>query len=194
MKFIERLQNEKKNLTGNIIMYEDASKFIKVYERSAFMFVLTFKPMETLVYNNKEYGGPYVMMGFPKNSISSYINHSDFTYSKKEEGNLLIHTLIRKNPTDFPEEKYNEWKNKAIEANLQKQENKQRKSEVQSSVTTQDSIQETPDNTPNNGTDYKIKAVIDDIMSQQLSNYTPMQALNYLNSLQERIKNEGLSD
>lgn len=194
MKFIERLQNEKKNLTGNIIMYEDASKFIKVYERSAFMFVQTFKPMEALVYNNKEYGGPYVMMGFPKNSISSYINHSDFTYSKKEEGNLLIHTLIRKNPTDFPEEKYNEWKNKAIEANLQKQENKQRKNEVQSSVTTQDSIQETPDDTPNNGTDYKIKAVIDDIMSQQLSNYTPMQALNYLNSLQERIKNEGLSD
>lgn len=134
------------------------------------------------------------MMGFPKNSISSYINHSDFTYSKKEEGNLLIHTLIRKNPTDFPEEKYNEWKNKAIEANLQKQENKQRKNEVQSSVTTQDSIQETPDDTPNNGTDYKIKAVIGDIMSQQLSNYTPMQALNYLNSLQERIKNEGLSD
>ncbi len=194
MKFIERLQNEKKNLTGDIVMYEDASKFIKVYERSAFMFVLTFKPMEALVYNNKEYGGPYVMMGFPKNSISSYINHSDFTYSKKEEGNLLIHTLIRKNPTDFPEEKYNEWKNKAIEANLQKQENKQRKNEVQSSVTTQDSIQETPDDTPNNGTDYKIKAVIDDIMSQQLSNYTPMQALNYLNSLQERIKNEGLSD
>ena len=73
-------------------------------------------------------------------------------------------------------------------------ENKQEKNEVQSSVTTQDSIQETPDNTPNNGTDYKIKAVIDDIMSQQLSNYTPMQALNYLNSLQERIKNEGLSD
>lgn len=194
MKFIERLQNEKKNLTGNIIMYEDASKFIKVYERSAFMFVLTFKPMEALVYNNKEYGGPYVMIGFPKNSISSYINHSDFTYSKKEEGNLLIHTLIRKNPTDFPEEKYNEWKNKAIEANLQKQENKQRKNEIQSSVTTQDSIQETPDDTPNNGTDYKIKAVIGDIMSQQLSNYTPMQALNYLNSLQERIKNEGLSD
>lgn len=194
MKFIERLQNEKKNLTGNIVMYEDASKFIKVYERSAFMFVLTFKPMEALVYNNKEYGGPYVMMGFPKNSISSYINHSDFTYSKKEEGNLLIHTLIRKNPTDFPEEKYNEWKNKAIEANLHKQENKQEKNEVQSSVTTQDSIQETPDNTPNNGTDYKIKAIIDDIMSQQLSNYTPMQALNYLNSLQERIKNEGLSD
>lgn len=45
MKFIERLQNEKKNLTGNIVMYEDASKFIKVYERSAFMFVQTFKPM-----------------------------------------------------------------------------------------------------------------------------------------------------
>lgn len=194
MEFIERLQSEKKNLTGNIVMYEDASKFIKVYERSAFMLGLTFKPMEALVYNNKEYGGPYVMMGFPKNSISSYINHSDFTYSKKEEGNLLIHTLIRKDPTDFPEEKYNEWKNKAIEANLKKRENKQKINEGQSSVTTQDSIQYTPDDTPNNGTDYKIKAVIDDIMSQQLSNYTPMQALNYLNSLQERIKNEGLSD
>lgn len=194
MEFIERLKNEKTNITGNIVMYEDASKFIKVYERSAFMLVQTFKPMEALVYNNKEYGGPYVMMGFPKNSISSYINHSDFTYSKKEEGNILIHTLIRKDPTDFPEEKYNEWKNKAIEANLKKQENKQKKNEVQSSVTTQDSIQETTDETPNNGTDYKIKAVIDDIMSQQLSNYTPMQALNYLNSLQERIRNEGLSD
>lgn len=175
-------------------MYEDGSEFIKVYERSAFMLGQTFKPMEALIYNNKEYGGPYVKVGFPKKRISAYISHPDFTYSKKEEGNLLIHTLIRKDPTDFPEEKYNEWKNKAIEANLKKQDNKQKKNEVQSSVTTQDSIQETPDDTPNNGTDYKIKAVIDDIMSQQLSNYTPMQALNYLNSLQERIKNEGLSD
>ena len=194
MEFIERLKNEKTNITGNIVMYEDASEFIKVYERSAFMLGQTFKPMEALVYNNKEYGGPYVKVGFPKKSISSYISHPDFTYSKKEEGNLCIHTLIRKQPADFPEEKFAEWKNKAIEANLQKQENRQKKDEVTTRVTTQDTVEETPDNTQNTGINYQMKVILDDIMSQQLSNYTPMQALNYLNSLQERIRNEGLSD
>ena len=40
----------------------------------------------------------------------------------------------------------------------------------------------------------KRRLVIADIMQQPLADYTPMRALIYLNSLQERIRNEGISE
>ncbi len=191
--FIERLQNEKANLGGNIVMYEDGSEFIKAYERSAFMLCNVFKPMEPLVLNNKEYGGPYIKIGFPKNKISTYICHPDYDYHKNDEGKVIVHTLIRKVPIDFPENGFLKWKDNAVVLRNSGVKKGNRMTGIDKSIPLKEeapgySLQTT------DCRDSKYKHIINDIMAQQLSNYTPMLALNYLNSLQERIKNEGLSD
>lgn len=187
MEFVERLNNEKENLTGNIFMYEDGSGFIKVFERSAYMLCQAFKPMEALVYNNKDYGGLYVKIGFPKNSLSNYTHHPDYDYTKTEQEKVIVHTLKRKTSFSFPEDKFIEWKNRSIAKKNDKQEKiiELPEREKDTSVIINENSRRK---------ERQALLIIDDIMSQQLSNYTPMQALNYLNSLQERIRNEKLSE
>ena len=190
MTFIERLNNEKTNLDGDIFMYEDGSEFIKAFERSAYMLCRSFKPMEPLVYNNKEYGGMYVKIGYSKKSVEKYTSHPDYDYSRQEDGDLIIHRLKRKQPMDFPEDDYAEWKNKAVASKSECKEKGGRRSPIVPNTT----MVEEPVHEPEPSINAEAKIILADILAQQLSNFTPMQALNYLNSLQERIRNAGISD
>ena len=189
MTFIQRLQAEEANTFGDIFLYEDGSKFIKAHERSAYMFCQVFKPMVRMVSNNKEYGGPYVTIGFPKEQRERYASHEGYTYSRRKDGNIVIHTFTRKEPVEFPEADFQAWKGKAVTDKAGKKGRKQKPAD--------DDIQTPPaEALPAAATsaDSSLKLIISDIMQQPLADYTPMRALNYLNTLQERIRNEGLSD
>ena len=189
MTYIERLQNEKANLYGHIFMYEDGSKFVRALERSAYMFCQVFKPFTTVTSNNKEYGA-YVYIGFNKEQLERFTSHPDYVYDKKVDGTVTIHTLTRKTPMDFPEEEYIRWKDKALAAKDKKPQ-KEASSVPENVHARQDEHpQESTPASAETTADAATSLIIADIMSQQLSNYTPMQALNYLNSLQERIRHE----
>lgn len=188
MEFNERLKYEQTNTSGDIVMYEDGSEFIKAFERSAFMLCRCFKPMEPLVYNNKEYGGMYVKVGYSKKSVARYTSHPDYDYSKKDDNGVIIHRLTRKQGMEFPEEDFSRWKEKAI---ADKREKKDREKADATGTRNADAV--VPEQVSPSASSWE-KLLISDIMAQQLSNYTPMMALNYLNSLQERIRNERLSD
>ena len=191
MIFIERLKAEQTNLSGNIILYEDGSKFIKALERSAYMFCQVFKPLVPLSYNNREYGGPYVTIGFPKDQLEKYTAPEGYIYNRKESGNIIIHSLTRMSPIDFPEESFKDWKNKAV-ADKKDKKDKQDKPLVEDGACTK--VEEEISSPTNLSMETKRRLVIADIMQQPLADYTPMRALIYLNSLQERIRNEGISE
>jgi len=191
MIFIERLKAEQTNLSGNIFLYEDGSKFIKVLERSAYLFCQVFKPLVPLSYNNREYGGSYVTIGFPKDQLEKYIAPEGYTYNRKEDGNIVIHSLIRTDPIDFPEKDFEDWKNNAIMDKKEKKE-KSNKPSLEDKPCTK--VQEDSSSPVNLSLETKRRLVIADIMQQPLADYTPMRALIYLNSLQERIRNEGISE
>ena len=188
MIFIERLKAEQTNLSGNIILYEDGSKFIKALERSAYMFCQVFKPLVPLSYNNREYGGPYVTIGFPKDQLEKYTAPEGYIYNRKESGNIIIHSLTRMYPIEFPEERFEDWKNKAIADKKDKKDNPL----VEDGTCTK--VEEGLSSPTNLSMETKRRLVIADIMQQPLADYTPMRALIYLNSLQERIRNEGISE
>ena len=193
MDFIERLQNEKTNLSGDIFMYEDGSEFVKAFERSAFMLCKVFKPMKPLIARNKEYGGQYVKIGYSKQSLTKYTSHPDYDYTKMEDNGLVVHRLTRKTQTDFPEEEYSVWKQEAIAQHEKKNEEKR---QVANTSSIHGSSSFIFDMAAEDGEtiETKMRKLIKDIMQQSLADYTPMRALNYLNSIQERIRNEGLSD
>lgn len=191
MIFIERLKAEQTNLSGNIFLYEDGSKFIKALERSAYLFCQVFKPLVPLSYNNREYGGSYVTIGFPKDQLEKYIAPEGYTYNRKEDGNIVIHSLIRTDPIDFPEKDFEDWKNNVIIDKKEKKE-KSNKASLEDKPCTK--VQEDSSSPVNLSLETKRRLVIADIMQQPLTDYTPMRALIYLNSLQERIRNEGISE
>lgn len=191
MIFIERLKAEQTNLSGNIFLYEDGSKFIKALERSAYLFCQVFKPLVPLSYNNREYGGSYVTIGFPKDQLEKYIAPEGYTYNRKEDGNIVIHSLIRTDPIDFPEKNFEDWKNNAI---IDKKEKKEKSNKVSLEDKPCTKVQEDSSSPVNLSLETKRSLVIADIMQQPLADYTPMRALIYLNSLQERIRNEGISE
>lgn len=191
MTFIERLRTERTNTSGNIIMYQDGSKFISMMERSAFMFCKVFKEHTPIVKNNKEYGGPYVTIGYPKEQLERYRTHDGYSYSSREDDGIVIHTLTRTEAMDFPEQEFIAWKEKAIAAKTAK--------DGQKKTVRAESPDINPEGTGGNAdaaselsAETRRKLIIADIMQQPLADYTPMRALNYLNSLQERIRNEGV--
>lgn len=189
MLFIERLKAEISNTEGHIILYEDGSKFIKALERSAFMFCRNIKPFIPVVKNNKEYGDSYITIGFQKEHLEKYINLDGYKYIREESDKVIVHKLLKEEPVTFPEASFEEWKNKAIAAaNDKRTENRTQKTENDNTTLTPQVPLKT------GAVETERKLIIADIMQQPLADYTPMRALNYLNSLQERIRNAGISD
>ena len=94
-------------------------------------------------------------------------------------------------PIDFPEESFKDWKNKAV-ADKKDKKDKQDKPLVEDGACTK--VEEEISSPTNLSMETKRRLVIADIMQQPLADYTPMRALIYLNSLQERIRNEGISE
>lgn len=176
MTFNERLNAEKQNLSGTIFLYEDGSMFVRAMERSAFMFCQVFRFLVPVIRNNRDYGGPYASVGFPKEKLSEYTGQDGYSYQKQEDGSVTTHVLTPVDTTGFafPEEEFLRWKNSAIAA------------KGKAKTATMPTTPETP------VVSDTVQQIISDIMRQNLADYTPMKALNYLNTLQERIRHEGI--
>lgn len=191
MLFIERLKAEQTNLSGNIVLYEDGSIFIKAYERSAFMFCKIIKSVIPLVYNNKKLGGQYISIGLPKVQLEKFTALEGYVYKRYEIDNVIIHSLLRNDSLIFPEKDYEYWKNKII---TEKNEKKNTSKKGLDNIGCLKTNGKNHSNSENLSLETRRRLVIADIMQQSLVDFTPMRALTYLNLLQERIRNEGISE
>ena len=173
MTIEEKLKSEENNLL-NIFIYANKGVFAYAYERSAYALIKSVKAFQVKVQYNRQLKMNYLSVGVNAKSITRYFEDKyKLTEEKFEnEENLTVFKVELPLPL-FSEEEFQKWKKETV-SRLTK-ENFQSYNHIP-----------TMEQTDHNSF---YKSVIDDIMSQQLSNYTPMMAMTYLNELQQKIRN-----
>lgn len=171
------------------MVYGDKSIFAKAFERLAYAFTKAVMPCKTKVQHNNQLEMYYVSLGIPVRNIEQHLKDKGFDVSVSHpEDGTTVFTAKLKEPL-FTEEEFLAWKGKLIAENKTAKEN---------NVVVKEVIKEQSDTISHSDNDNSgaftentfYKMIVDDILNQQLSEYTPMMALNYLSELQKRIRNE----
>lgn len=203
----EKLKAEEENFQ-TITVYGDKGSFVHMYERSAMAFCKAVRPFKVRVQNNRDLGLRYVFVGIPADKIENYLKgRLEYKVDYPEEGAKIY--VARLTAPIFSEEEYLQWKLSMIEnydrektAKSGKKQTPANKKDLPAASQHQTSLSEKQDNTPDHiagnpeniaeSADKKTafsNSILEEILTLQLSEYTPMKALNYLNSLQQRIRN-----
>lgn len=211
MTIIEKLKAEQGNLT-TITLYEGKGIFVSAFERSAFALTLDVKTFEPNVFHNGQLKMKYISIGIPKKNIKQYL--AKYKYSTDEpEPDLKVYVVRLEKPL-FTEDEFQKWKDSVIVNKFDENARKKGKKEnpyiidcknvgksdgnatvVDSTPVAATPTPETPASTPvyippvqeKPVTDC-LDAVIDEILSIQIQDFSPMKALNYLSELQNRIR------
>ena len=176
MTFKERLDKEKDNLT-KIILFNDRGLFFNLVERSAYAFHTRIKPFKVHVKTLKGLDKPYVSLGVPVDKADEYLQ--GMTTEKDEQGNLIANL---NEPID--ERAFLSWKEHIIDNNIQKNNNVESDKHSGSSA-----IKNEPRPKENHSEDENIiQQCFQEVKLLNLASMTPMEAMLYLNSLQQKLK------
>ena len=177
MTFKERIDNEKDNLT-KIVLYNDRGLFFSVVERSAYAFHTRIKPFKVHVKTLKGLDMPYVYIGVPVEKQDKYLE--GLTISKDDQGNV---TAQLKEPID--EKAFQAWKQNIIE------ESKVVKTNDNVMVSTPFVAQEPLEESMTDDVVF-IRQYFQEVKSLNIASMTPMEAMLYLNNLQQKLKDLNL--
>lgn len=211
MTIIEKLKAEQGNFT-TITLYEGKGIFVSAFERSAFALTLDVKTFEPNVFHNGQLKMKYISIGIPKKNIKQYL--AKYKYSTDEpEPDLKVYVVRLEKPL-FTEDEFQKWKDSVIVNKFDENARKKGKKEnpyiidcknvdksdgnatvVDSTPVAATLTSETPTSTPvyippvqeKPVTDC-LDAVIDEILSIQIQDFSPMMALNYLSELQNKLR------
>lgn len=211
MTIIEKLKAEQGNFT-TITLYEGKGIFVSAFERSAFALTLDVKTFEPNVFHNGQLKMKYISIGIPKKNIKQYL--AKYKYSTDEpEPDLKVYVVSLEKPL-FTENEFQKWKDSVIVNKFDENARKKGKKEnpyiidcknvgksdgnatvVDSTPVAATLTSETPTSTPvyippvqeKPVTDC-LDAVIDEILSIQIQDFSPMMALNYLSELQNKLR------
>lgn len=177
MTFKERINNEKDNLT-KIVLYNDRGLFFSALERSAYAFHTRIKPFKVHVKTLKGLNIPYVYLGVPVEKQDKYLE--GLTVTKDDQGNV---TAQLNEPID--ENAFQAWKQHIIEETRTVKAND--KEVVLTATTVQEPIGESM-------TDdiVFIRQYFQEVKSLNIASMTPMEAMIYLNNLQQKLKDVNL--
>jgi len=211
MTIIEKLKAEQGNFT-TITLYEGKGIFVSAFERSAFALTLDVKTFDPNVFHNSQLKMKYISIGIPKKNIKQYL--AKYKYSTDEpEPDLKVYVVRLEKPL-FTEDEFQKWKDSVIvnkfDENARKKGKKENpyiidcknvgKSDGNSTVVDSTPVaatltSETPTSTPAYIPPVQEKpvtdcldAVIDEILSIQIQDFSPMMALNYLSELQNKLR------
>ena len=176
MTFKERIYREKDNHT-KIILYSDRGLFFNMVERSAYAFYSRIKPFKVHVKPLKGIEEPYVTLGFPVSKRDEYLQ--GLTVEEDGQGCTIAHL---NEPID--ENAYLLWKKEQIEQYNKSKEDTDGDITLFPSVVCEDApvIKATTDETI-------IRQCFQDVKSLNIASITPMEAMLYLNQLQQKLKN-----
>ena len=172
MTFKERIDNEKDNLT-KIVLYNDRGLFFNLVERSAYAFCTRIKPFKVHVKTLKGLKDPFVSIGVPVEKVDDYLQ--GMQTEKDEQGNIMA-TL--QEPVD--ENAFQAWKKHIIEEYNAKG-TVQKLSDVPDAPIASGDITDTNDNSV-------IRRCFQEVKSLNIASMTPMEAMIYLNGLQQKLK------
>lgn len=172
MTIKERLDKEKDNLT-KIILFYDGGLFYNCVEKSAYAFHTKIKPFKIHVKTLKGLEEPYISLGVPVDKIDSYLQ--GYKFEKDENNNIIAHL---KNSIDI--DVFLSWKQNILAQYSQDKQNKDtsNKKDVLSK-----------ENTQTNDDKIIIFQCLHEIRALNIASMTPMEAMNVLNELHQRVKN-----
>lgn len=173
----ERIERERNNLS-QIIIYSDGGLFCNVYERSAYAFYTNIKPFKVHVKTLKGLEHPYVTLGFPVKSKDEYFQVFTLT-----EENLDVCCAALKTPID--EAEYQKWKDKMIAH----AETTRKVAQDNNSLFHDVACEDMPLVTEHRDDDKIIRQCFQEVKALNIASITPMEAMLYLNNLQQKLKN-----
>lgn len=172
MTFIERLKLENNN-TEKIIFFNDKGLFYNLLERSAYAFCTRIKPFKVNVKQLKGIDNPFVSIGVPAGKTDNYLH--EFSYEKDEQKNIIVHLNEPINEQDFIL-----WKENIIEQNI----NNNKITEPLEIGSDKPQLRKLPIK------DYGIiRQCFQEVKLLNLASITPMDAILFLNNLQQQLKN-----
>ena len=174
MTYKERLDREKGNLT-KIVLYNDRGLFFNLVERSAYAFHTRIKPFKVNIKTVKGLDKPFVSIGVPVKHADGYLQ--GMTIEKDEQGNLTAHL-----PEPIVEQAFLAWKEHVIS------QNKQTTPDAEEDATLFPTV--VCERQPNEYTEDEkiIKECVRELKQLNIASMTPMEAMFYLNSLQQKLK------
>lgn len=175
MTFKERIDNEKDNLT-KIVLYNDRGLFFNLVERSAYAFCTRIKPFKVHVKHLKGLDIPFVSIGVPVEYKDEYLQ--GLTVTTDDRGNV---TALLKEPID--ENAFQAWKKHIIE-----QKGRKDAVRIKQDIFPEDSVHEDVPGVIPDGDDSVIRQCLQEIKKLNIASMTPMEAMNCLNTLQQKLK------
>lgn len=171
MTFKERLNREKDNHSA-IILFNDRGLFYNVLERSAYAFNTRIKPFKVHVKTLKGLDDPFVSIGVPVAQKDTYLKFLNFTTD--DQGNVTAQLDKAIDEKDFQE-----WK-KHILDNYNEKEEKAEKTFI---------LEEQIEDTDKQKENIILRQCFQEVKTLNIASMTPMEAMLYLNSLQQKLKN-----
>lgn len=175
MTFKERIDNEKDNLT-KIVLYNDRGLFFNLVERSAYAFCTRIKPFKVHVKTLKDLKDPFVSIGVPVEKKEEYLK--DLAVTTDDNGNI---TALLKEPID--EKVFQAWKKHVIE-----QKGKENVAKAQQDISPANSEDQDKPEIRNDGINPVIRQCMQELKALNIASMTPMEAMIYLNSVQQKLK------
>ena len=175
MTFKERIDNEKDNLT-KIVLYNDRGLFFNLVERSAYAFCTRIKSFKVHVKTLKGLDDPFVSIGVPVDKKDEYLQ--GLIVTTDDSGNV---TALLKDPID--ENAFQAWKKHIIE-----QKGKEIATKMQQDIFPVDSVHEDAPEIQNDGINPVLRQCLQEIKTLNIASMTPMEAMLFLNGVQQRLK------
>ena len=160
MSIIEKLQREDDNAM-HIFLYANKGVFANAYEKSAYSLIKSGFQMKTNVSYNRKLKQHYVSIGLPVDKVEQYLE-GKFKYTKTSTNNDTVYEITLP-MSIFSEEEYESWKKSLLF-------NKEKATVIPSSDCNND--------------------VIQSILNLSLADISPMEAMNFLNKIQQQLRHE----
>lgn len=171
MTFKERLNREKDNHSA-IILFNDRGLFYNVLERSAYAFHTRIRPFKVHVKTLKGLDEPFVSIGVPAAQKDTYLKFLNFTTD--DQGNVTAQLDKAIDEKDFQE-----WKKHILDNNNEKKE------KAEKTIILEEQIEDTDKQEENK----ILRQCFQEVKTLNIASMTPMEAMLYLNSLQQKLKN-----
>ena len=171
MTFKERLNREKDNHSA-IILFNDRGLFYNVLERSAYAFHTRIRPFKVHIKTLKGLDDPFVSIGVPVDQIDTYLKSLNFTTDG--QGNVTAQLDKAIDEKDFQE-----WKKHILDNYNEKKE------KAENTFILEEQIEDTDKQEEN----IILRQCFQEVKTLNIASMTPMEAMLYLNSLQQELKN-----
>jgi len=174
MTYKERVKREEGN-RDRMFVYDEGGLFHNLYERSAYAFCRTIKECKVNIRSISYLEEPLAYIGVPTTRIANYL-----PMERAERIDGKCYAIPLSEPID--EDDFARWKSQAVKEHEERERRKVVKDDERKAVNG-----ETSDNA-NEADNIVIRHCVTRIRNLNMASMTPMEAMNFLHEMQEKLR------